>query len=322
MKASDTSKKIPLGISACLIGEPVRYDGGSKHDAFLTDTLGPAFDYVPVCPEVGCGLSVPREPMRLVGTPESNCLVGIKTGTDFTEQMQAFCSRTIEGLRARDLHGFIFKAKSPSSGLYRVPLFTPEGDFTAQHTSGLFARAFVRAFPHLPCEEDVRLHDPVVRETFIERVFELKRFREEVESAPSVSALQAFHAGAKYLLMAHSPEGLNELGRLAAGAVSGNLSETVADYAVRLLAVMAEPATVGRHVNALQHMQGYFGDRLSAQERDELAYVLDEYAREQVPLLVPLTLFRHHVFKHQCDYLMRQHNLCPYPSELMLRYHA
>jgi uncharacterized protein YbgA (DUF1722 family)/uncharacterized protein YbbK (DUF523 family) len=322
MQESATFTKIPVGISACLLGEQVRFDAGHKHDAFLTDTLGPYLDYVPVCPEVGCGLSVPRESMHLVGTPESNRLVGNKTGTDYTEQMQAFCERTVAELRTRNLLGFIFKAKSPSSGLFRVKLYAPDGTPTTQHTSGLFARAFTRAFPSLPCEEDGRLHDPALRENFIERLFALKRYRAEVACAPSVRALQAFHACAKYLLMAHSPEALQELGRLAAAAAPENLGATVAAYEVLFLKAMAECATVGRHVNALQHMQGYFSEHLSPPEREELGSVTDEYAREQVPLIVPVTLFRHYIYKYQIAYLMQQHYLYPHPAELKLRNHA
>jgi uncharacterized protein YbgA (DUF1722 family)/uncharacterized protein YbbK (DUF523 family) len=322
VKPSVPFTKIPIGISACLLGEKVRFDGGHKHDPYLTDTLGPYFDYVPVCPEVGCGLPVPRESMHLVGTPASNRLIGNKTGTDYTEQMQAYCERAVEELRGRNLFGFIFKAKSPSSGLFRAKLYTPAGEPTTEHTSGLFARAVTRAFPSLPCEEDGRLHDPALRENFIERVFALKRFRAEVAAAPSVRALQEFHACSKYLLMAHAPEGLQELGRLAAAATPANLAATLLAYETRFLAVMAEPATVGRHVNVLQHMQGYFSEQLTPQEREELGDVIGEYAREQVPLIVPVTLFRHYIFKYQADYLMRQHYLYPHPAELKLRNHA
>ena len=322
MNTTTSTIKIPIGVSACLLGEKVRFDGGHKHDAYLTDTLGPYFDYVPVCPEVGCGLSVPRESMHLVGTPEHNRLIGNKSGTDYTEQMQAFCDRTVETLKDKHLHGFIFKAKSPSSGLHRVTLYAPDGNPTTQHTSGIFARTFVRTFPSLPCEEDGRLHDPDLRENFIERIFALKRFRDEVAAAPSVRALQTFHACAKYLLMAHSPEGLQELGRLAAAAAPANLAETLSAYEQRFLAVMAEPATVGRNVNVLQHMQGYFSEQLTPQEREELGNVLDEYACEQVPLIVPVTLFRHYIFKYQTGYLMEQHYLYPHPAELKLRNHA
>jgi uncharacterized protein YbgA (DUF1722 family)/uncharacterized protein YbbK (DUF523 family) len=314
--------KIPIGISACLLGETVRFDGGHKHDPYLTETLGPFFEYVPVCPEVGCGLPVPREAMHLVGSPDNNRLVGIKTGTDYTEQMQAYCDRVIEDLRPRGLLGFIFKAKSPSSGLFRVKLYTPDGNPLSQHTSGLFARAFTRAFPSLPCEEDGRLHAPALRENVIARVFALKRFRDEVAAAPSVRGLQTFHACAKYLLMAHSPDGAQELGRLVAAAAPANLPQTVAAYETRFLAALAECASVGRHVNVLQHMQGYFSEQLTPEEREELGYVVDEYAREQVPLIVPVTLFRHYIVKYQIVYLMQQHYLSPHPAELKLRNHA
>lgn len=322
MKTIDLSAKIPIGISACLLGERVRFDGGHKHDSYLTDTLGAYFDYVPVCPETGCGLPVPRESMHLVGTPEHNRLVGIRSGTDYTEQMEAFCAKAVEELRVKRINGFIFKAKSPSSGLFRVKLYTPDGNPTSAHTSGLFARAFTRAFPLLPCEEEGRLHDPELRENFIERIFALKRFRDDVRESPSVRALQAFHARAKYLLMAHAPEGLGDLGRLAAAATAENLPATLDAYEARFLAVMAEPATPGRHANVLQHMQGYFSDRLTPQEREELGTLIGEYACGQIPLIVPVTLFRHHIFKYQIHYLMEQHYLYPHPAELKLRNHA
>ena len=172
MQETPYSLKIPVGISACLLGEEVRYDGGHKRDAYLTDTLGTHFDYVPVCPEVGCGLPVPRESMHLVGTPAQNRLIGIKSGTDYTDRMQAYCDRTIESLRTRNLHGFIFKAKSPSSGLFRVKCYDANGQ-PAGFSTGLWAAAFTAAFPRLPVEEDGRLHDPDLREGFIERVFTL-----------------------------------------------------------------------------------------------------------------------------------------------------
>lgn len=322
MNTTTPFTKIPIGVSACLLGEKVRFDGQHKHDPYLTDTLGPYFDYVPVCPEVGCGLPVPRESMHLVGTPESPRLIGNKTGTDYTRQMQEYCDRTVDALKTKNLHGFIFKARSPSSGLFHVKLYTEEGEPTNRFTSGLFARAFTRAFPTLPCEEEGRLHDPDLRENFIERVFALKRLRDEVLAAPTVRLLQEFHAQSKYLLMAHSPEGLQELGRLAAAATPANLAETLTAYETRYLAAMAERATEGRHVNVLQHMQGYFTEHLTPEEREELAFVTDEYAREQVPLIVPVTLFRHYIFKYQISYLMQQHYLYPHPAELKLRNHA
>ena len=314
--------KIPIGVSACLLGEQVRFDGGHKHDPYLTETLAPYFEYVPVCPEVGCGLSVPREAMHLEGTPDATRLVGIRSKTDYTAQMLTYCEKTVQMLRDKDLHGFIFKSKSPSSGLFHVKLYTPDGNPTTQYTSGLFARAFTKAFPTLPCEEEGRLNDAVLRENFIERVFALKRFRDEVVAHPSVAGLQGFHASSKYLLMAHSPEGAQELGPLVAETTAANLAENILAYEKGYLSTMATHATIGRHVNVLQHMQGYFSDRLTPAERTELGEVIDEYAREQVPLIVPMTLFRHFIYLYQIPYLMQQHYLYPHPSELKLRNHA
>ncbi len=319
---AQAARKIPVGVSACLLGEKVRFDGQHKHDPYLTGILGAYFEYVPVCPEVGCGLPIPRESMRLVGSPEAPRLVGNKTGTDYTEQMLRFCERAVSELKDKNLHGFIFKARSPSSGLFHVKLYSEDGNPAGQHTSGLFARAFTRAFPSLPCEEEGRLNDAGLRENFIERVFALKRWRDDVLAQPSVRALQEFHARAKYLLMAHGPEGLHELGRLAAAAAPGDLSRTLTEYERRFLAVMAERVTLGRHVNVLQHMQGYFTEKLTAEERQELSEIIAEYAREHVPLIVPVTLFRHYIFKYQSAFLMQQHYLYPHPSELKLRNHA
>ena len=314
--------KIPIGVSSCLLGEKVRFDGGHKHDPYLTETLSPYFEYVSVCPEVGCGLSIPREAMHLEGTPEAPRLVGIKSGTDYTEQMQRYCEKTVGELRDKNLHGFIFKSKSPSSGLFHVKLYTPDGNPKTQHTSGLFAHAFTQAFPTLPCEEDGRLNDAVLRENFIERVFALKRFRDEVVTNPSVARLQNFHARSKYLLMAHSPEGAQELGPLVAGTRPENLAEHIAAYEKGYLSTMAVHATIGRHVNVLQHMQGYFSEHLTPAERAELGKIIDEYAREEVPLIVPMTLFRHFIALYQIPYLMQPHYLYPHPSELKLRNHA
>jgi uncharacterized protein YbgA (DUF1722 family) len=236
--------------------------------------------------------------------------------------MLRYCEKTVAELKDKNLHGFIFKSKSPSSGLFHVKLYTPDGNPKTQHTSGLFAHAFTQAFPTLPCEEEGRLNDAVLRENFIERVFALKRFRDEVVAQPSVAGLQNFHARSKYLLMAHSPEGALELGPLVAGTRPENLAERIAEYEKGYLKTMAVHAKVGRHVNVLQHMQGYFSERLTPAERTELGEVLEEYAREQVPLIVPLTLYRHYIYLYQVSYLMQQHYLYPHPSELKLRNHA
>lgn len=317
----DGNEKIKVGISTCLLGENVRYDGGHQHDRYLTDTLCRYFEYVPVCPEVECGLSTPREAMRLVGPIDAPRLLTNKTGVDHTERMQTWAAGRLTALREAGLCGYIFKAKSPSSGLFHVKLYDGEGQVTG-FTSGLWARAFTQTFPHLPVEEDGRLHDPDLRENFIERVFALKRFRDEVSVQPSVSALTDFHARNKLLLMAHAPTAVAVLGRLAAGATRRSLRQDVANYESQWLDLLAKPATVRRHVNVLQHMRGYFRKSLADDERQELTEVIAQYGAELVPLIVPVTLFRHYVRKYAVAYLADQSYLNPHPIELKLRNHA
>lgn len=313
--------RIRVGISTCLMGEPVRYDGQHKHDRYLTDTLGAFFDYEPVCPEVECGLPVPREAMRLVGDADAPRLLGQRSGTDHTERMLSWCAQRVARLRDAELCGFIFKAKSPSSGLYRVKLYTPEGH-PGGSTQGLWARAFTRAFPTLPVEEEGRLHDPILRENFIERVFTLKRFRDDVARAPSMNALMRFHARNKYLLMAHSPAALRTLGPFVAELDKQHLPEAIDEYEARLMAAMGEIATPARHANVLQHLQGYFSDALDADTRRELGEWIERYRQGQVPLIVPITLTAHYVRKHRINYLADQYYLFPHPLELKLRNHA
>ncbi len=312
-------EKIKIGISTCLLGEPVRYDGGHKRDRFLTDTLGRYFEYVPVCPEVECGLGIPRESMRLVGDPEHPRLLTRLTKQDHTERMLRWAERRVHELASEGLCGFIFKSDSPSSGLFRVKLYNEKG-MPAGHSAGLWARAFTRAFPRLPVEEEGRLHDPDLRENFIERVFALKRFRDEVGDEPPLSrVLMEFHARNKLLVMAHDPRAVTELGRLAAQKKG---KEGVAAYEERFLKALMIVATIRRHVNVLQHMLGFFRRVLDEGDRRELVETIAAYQRGLVPLIVPLTLFGHHLRRHPIPWLVQQTYLNPHPIELKLRHHA
>lgn len=311
---------IKVGISSCLLGERVRYNGGHRLDDFLAGTLGRFFTYVPVCPEVECGLSIPRESMHLTGSAEAPRLVTLKTGIDHTERMKAWAARRIEELRGEGLCAFIFKSDSPSSGLFRVKLYHDKGCL-GRTATGIWARAFTEAFPGLPVEEDGRLHDPDIRENFIERVFALKRFRDEAGEAPSAAALVRFQTRNKLLIMAHSPAAVVELGRLVAGSRADPV-EAARAYEARFLAALGEMATVPRHVNVLQHMQGYFKDHLEDDEKKELAGVIGDYQKELLPLIVPITLFKHFIRKYGVRYLSLQTYLNPHPLELKLRNHA
>jgi uncharacterized protein YbgA (DUF1722 family)/uncharacterized protein YbbK (DUF523 family) len=315
--------KIRVGISSCLLGRNVRYDGGHQLDRTLTDTLGRWVEYVPVCPEVECGLPTPRPAMRLVGDPAAPRLVTIRGGVDHTGRMRAWARRRVAELEAEDLCGFIFKRGSPSSGMERVKVYTEAG-MPSKSGSGLFARAFMDHFPLLPVEEDGRLHDPKLRENFVERLFALRRWRAVCAAGRHWRDLVGFHAREKLLLMAHSVPHLREMGRLVAhheGAAASR-DEAFDRYEALLLKALSLRATPKKHANVLQHALGYFKKRLDGDEKAELLDLIDRYRREELPLVVPVTLLNHHVRKHGVAYLAQQTYLNPHPAELQLRNHV
>jgi len=312
---------IRIGISACLLGHEVRWDGGHKRNRFLTDTLGRYVEWVPVCPEVEVGLGIPRETLRLVGDPARPRLVTTKTGVDHTERMQKWAAGRLSALEGEDLCGFIFKSDSPSSGMERVKVYNA-GGMPEKKGVGIFARAFMDHFPLVPVEEDGRLNDPLLRETFIEQVFTLRRWREARSRPNCVGNVVDFHSRHKLLLMAHSPALLREMGRLTAAGKGRPCARLYADYEHLLLQALRLKATVKKHANVLQHMLGYFKQDLSADEKQELLEVIDRYRAELVPLVVPVTLFNHYVRKVDQPYLREQVYLNPHPVELKLRNHV
>lgn len=314
-------KKPRLGISSCLLGEHVRYDGGHRRDRYLTDVLGDFVEWVPVCPEVECGLPTPREAMRLVGNPASPRLLTQKTGLDHTERMKTWARKRLAGLEKEQLDGYVFKADSPSSGMGRVKVYDAKG-VPRKVGVGIWARAFMEHFPLLPTEEEGRLHDIAGRENFIERIFCLSRYRAFKEADGTRGALVEFHTDHKLLLMSHGPKLLAELGRLVARAKELRPAELLARYEERMLAALALKATPRKHANVLQHMMGYFKGLLTPDEKQEILAVIDEFKRELVPLVVPLTLLAHYVRKYGQPYLARQTYLNPHPVELKLRNHA
>jgi uncharacterized protein YbgA (DUF1722 family)/uncharacterized protein YbbK (DUF523 family) len=312
--------RIRLGISTCLLGEKVRYDGGHKHDPWLTGTLGKFVEYVPVCPEVEMGLSIPREALRQVGDPQQPRLVTSRSAIDYTERMQAWARRRVAELEREGLCGFIFKSKSPSSGMERVKVYDEHG-MARKSGVGLFARAFMEHFPLLPVEDEGRLHDPKLRENFIERLFVFQRFR-QVLAAPSPGALVDFHTRHKLLLLAHSPDAYRRLGKLVADLRGPPLPETLGEYQELLMAAMRRPATVARHVNVLHHLLGYFKRQLTADEKREVLETVENYRHGYTPLIVPVTLINHFVRKYDQPYLRDQYYLNPHPLELQLRNHV
>lgn len=322
---ADDTMKVRLGISACLLGEKVRYDGQHKLDRSLRDTLGKYVEFVPVCPEVECGLGVPREAMRLVGDPAAPRLTTIRTKRDLTDRMLAWADKRVEELAKEDLHGYIFKAKSPSSGMDRVKVYNEKGGVIGK-TSGLFAKAFMARFPLLPVEDEGRLSDPDLRENFIERVFTLKRYREACVgrkgSKKLLSRIMAFHARNKYLAMAHNEQRARAMGKLLAGADAANAVVVCKAYEAELLQALATPATLRKHVNVLQHIAGFFKKQLDADEKRELMEIVQAYKDGHIPLIVPVTMLNHYARKYGSVFLKDQCYLHPHPLELKLRNHA
>jgi uncharacterized protein YbgA (DUF1722 family)/uncharacterized protein YbbK (DUF523 family) len=315
-------EKITLGISTCLLGENVRYDGGHKHDRFLTDTLGKFVTYLPVCPEVECGLGVPRESMRLAGDPESPRLVTVRTHQDHTERMVRWSRQRVAMLEKENLCGFIFKSDSPSSGMERVKVY-PEKGMPEKKGVGIFARIFMEHFPLIPVEEEGRLHDPSIRENFIERIFTVKRWVDNVKAAKGRSSLIDFHMRHKHLLLAHSEKHERIMGRMVAQAGSpSSLEDTHALYQALLMEALRFKATPKKHANVLQHLMGYFKQRLAADEKKELQEIIDQFRRGYIPLIVPVTLINHYVRKFGQSYLQAQHYLDPHPLELQMRNHV
>lgn len=314
------NNKITIGVSSCLLGNEVRFDGGHKHDRYITGTLGQFFEFVPVCPEVECGLPIPRESMRLVGDVENPRLITGKTNIDHTDRMKEWAVKRVEKLAKDDLCGFIFKSKSPSSGMERVKVYDAN-NVPRSVGVGIFARIYKERFPLIPVEEEGRLHDMVLRENFIESVFVYRRWRELVGNFSS-DKLVHFHTQHKMLLRSHSEKHYRELGRIVAKAGVLESEEIRSIYQENLMAAMRLKPTVKKHVNVLMHMMGYFKKQISSDEKQELLEVIERYSKHHVPLIVPVTLLNHYVRKYQDSYLEKQHYLHPHPTELRLRNHA
>ena len=314
-------EKIKLGVSACLMGEEVRWNGGHSKDRYLTDILGQYVEYVPVCPEVECGMGVPRETLRLVGDPDNPNLVTSKTNIDHTHRMTEWARKKAKELEKENLCGFVFKKNSPSSGLFRVPVRTSKG-MPQKKGQGIFARVFTEHFPLIPAEEDGRLNDSKLRETFIEQIFTLMRWRETLSSKKSMVNLIDFHTRHKLLIMSHSPNHSKMMGKLVAKGKTLLIEDLFAQYETLLMAALRLQTTLKKNINVLQHVMGYFKKHLSPDEKQELLEVIELYRKEYVPLIVPVTLFNHYVRKYNQPYLAQQVYLNPHPIALKLRNHV
>ena len=312
---------IRIGVSACLLGQEVRFDGGHKRDDFLTSVLAPHVEFVPVCPEVEMGLGTPRETLRLVRHSGRLRMITTRTRIDHTDAMNRWASQRLDALEREGLAGYILKKDSPSCGMERVKTYS--GDEAPRRDGrGLFAAALLDRFPSLPVEEEGRLTDPVLRENFIERVFAYRRLEDLFQPRWTTGRLVAFHTAHKMALLAHSTTAYADLGRLVARAATLSRPDVRSQYSSRFMDTLAIPSTRARHTNVLQHMAGHLKKVIDEGSRAELARTIEEYRGGIVPLVVPLTLIRHHVSAHGVAYLQGQTYLEPHPRELMLRNHV
>ena len=316
-------ERIRIGVSSCLLGAAVRYDGQHKRNDFLVDELGPLVEWVPVCPEVEVGMGVPRESVRLIADRERSGprMVGVRSGVDWTVRMRRFAAARVEALAGEELCGFVLKSKSPSCGMERVKVYAAGAARTPlpEKSAGLFAAELARAFPNLPLEEEGRLEDARLRENFIERVFAYARLRELWRGRWTLAALIEFHSAHKMALLAHSTDGYRALGKLVAAGRSLGRAQLRARYEAGFMGTLARPATPGRHANVLMHLLGHLKAELDAADKRELLGLIDEHRRGHLPLVVPLTLLAHHARRRGDTYLLGQTYLTPRVEELRLR---
>jgi uncharacterized protein YbgA (DUF1722 family)/uncharacterized protein YbbK (DUF523 family) len=321
-RTQPTPETLKLGISSCLHGAEVRFNGAHKRDDLLLGAIGRYVRWVTVCPEVELGLGVPRETLRLEGDPGSPRLVQTQARRDITDGMREWAKARLAKLAENDLDGYIAKKNSPSCGVFRVKLYDKNG-IPSGASRGVFADELVKAFPLLPVEEEGRLRDPIIRENFIERIFAYHRLKALMKPEATPAALVAFHTSHKLALMAHHPDRQRELGSIVADAGNRPFGEIAAEYAMLFMETLAIWATRGKHANALTHAFGFVKDHLDARDKKELIGLIEDYRRGIVPLIVPVTLLKHHLGRHPVpDWIHQQVYLNPYPKELLLRNHV
>ena len=312
----NTEKKPLIGISRCLLGDEVRFDGGHKRSRYIIETLGQHFDWLRVCPEVEAGMPVPRPSIRQVRSDDGLRVLSAK-GDDVTHALTTACDVRTDKLRQQAIRGFIVKRDSPTCGFDRVRVY--RGQTPERSGRGVFVSALVAKMPNLPVEDEGRLNDARLRENFINRVFTYHRFRTLVEAKPTARDLMAFHGEHKYLLLAHAPALTRHLGRLVAAGSTKDLATVLERYEDTMMTALAKPAKVGGHVNALQHIGGFLKGYLNSNTRSHLAETIDSYRRGEIPLIAPITLLNHHLTSVGHQWVRQQRYLNPYPASLSLR---
>ena len=315
MPVPDGHKKIPLGISSCLVGEKVRFDGGHKQNRYILDTLGQYFSFRPFCPEMAIGLGVPRETIRLVEVEGNIEAIGNKSaGLNVTREL----IRNAHDQRSwhQDIFGYIVKKDSPSCGMERVKVYRK--DQPQRSGAGLYTKAMMQNFPALPVEEEGRLGDPVLRESFVKRVFIYKRWHEMIDTGLDWASLTDFHARHKLILYSHDQELGRKLGRELSTAHEHPIDEYAPRYLAEMMKILKIFAKRSNHVNVLEHVRGYLKQDLDKSDKEELGNCIENYRRGLLPLIVPITLLRHHFRRNPNRYIERSYYMQPHPDELML----
>ena len=316
----EPSKEITLGISACLMGEKVRYNGGHKRSSFCMNQLTDFFHFQPVCPEVAIGLGVPREPIRLVGEMGKDQVRVVGTDSpelDVTDQLETYGRE--KAMEMTDISGYILMQKSPSCGMERVKVYHENGSPLGASAPGAYARTFIESKPLLPVEEEGRLHDPVLRDNFFTRVYAYHRWQSDVVADPSYKAVVDFHSIQKYTIMAHNPQDYTALGRIVAEGGKKPLDELLAEYFTAFMESLKQRATRKSHTNTMMHILGYVKKTVDSAERNQFLKLVEEYRQGIVPLVAPITMLRHFIENHGSDYIKQQTYLEPHPSQMGLR---
>jgi len=321
MDNKSLESKIKVGVSSCLLGEKVRWNGDHKQDLYVKNLLGQFFEWVPTCPEVEIGMGIPRETVQLTGDPSTPRMIGNASGTDWTSRMNRYSKKRSVELGTMGLCGYIFKNRSPSCGIARIKVYGDDGNPTP-NGRGLFANAFMQQHTLVPVEDEGRLHDARIRENFITRVFAYNRLAHLLGDRLSRKALVEFHTTHKFLLLAHSRKHYNVLGKLVANAKQFSSSKLKRCYAEGFMQTLTFKTSAKKNADVLYHMLGFFKKLLSNVEKQDVIEAIEDYRKGMVPLIVPVTLVKHHVRRHKVAYLADQVYLNPHPKELMLRNHV
>ena len=314
--------KIKIGVSSCLLGEKVRWNGDHKQDRYVRDVLGKYFEYIPTCPEVEVGMGTPREIVALYGTLEKPRMIGKKTQTDWTKKINEYTKDRVNELAKHDLCGYIFKSKSPSCGTGRVNVCSEFGSTKIRHGLGMFAKAFIKTLPLVPVEDEGRLHDSRIKENFIIRVFCFYRLGCLLRERFAIRKLVKFHTKHKFLLLSHSRKHYDIMGKLVANAKLLKVEELKARYSKLFMEALTYKSTQKKNTNVLLHMTGFLKKILTSDEKEDILATIEDYRKELLPIVVPITLIQHQVKKHKIEYLQDQVYLNPHPKELMLRNHV